>query len=109
LKVAKLRPQAEQDLIEAARYYQEAGSPALAERMFDAAIAALDPIQGRPALGSLRLGQICEIPGLRSWRITGFPMQWFYFERQKHLDVIRLLGDRQDILSILGVAGSEPI
>jgi len=44
---------------------------------------------------------LCEIPALRSWRIKGFPMQWFYFEGESHLDVVRLLGDRQDIAILL--------
>jgi len=69
--------------------------------MFDAAIAALQPIERMPSMGSPRLGVLCEIPGLRSWRVTGFPMQWLYFEGDEHLDVVRLLGDRQDIIGIL--------
>lgn len=28
-------------------------------------------------------------------------MQWFYFEAENHLDVVRLLGDRQDIATLL--------
>jgi toxin ParE1/3/4 len=28
-------------------------------------------------------------------------MQWSYFEASDHLDVVRLLGDRQDIAGIL--------
>jgi len=73
--------------------------------MFDAAIAALEPIERMPSMGSPRLGQLCDIPGLRSWRVAGFPMQWLYFEAPDHLDVVRLVGDlvgqRQDILAIL--------
>jgi toxin ParE1/3/4 len=56
-----------------------------------------------PAMASPRLGQLCELPGLRSWRVTGFAMQWLYFEFDGHLDVVRLLGDRQDIVAILSV------
>jgi toxin ParE1/3/4 len=101
LKPALLRPQAEADLIEATRHYAKEGSVGLAERMFDAAITALEPIRRMPPMGSPRLGQLCEIPGLRSWRVTGFPMQWLYFEAEAHVDVVRLLGDRQDIVAIL--------
>jgi toxin ParE1/3/4 len=101
LKRARLRPQAEADLLEATRHYTTEGSLELAERMFDAAIAALEPIERMPGMGSPRLGQLCEIPGLRSWRVTDFPMQWLYFEVEDHLDVVRLLGDRQDIITIL--------
>ena len=52
-------------------------------------------------MGSPRVGLLSEIPGLRSWRVTDFPMQWLYFEAEDHLDVVRLLGDRQDIAAIL--------
>lgn len=101
MKRAQLRPQAEDDLVEAARYYAEHGGGALAARMFDAALAALEPIQQMPAIGSPRIGRLCDVSGLRSWAIPGFPMHWFYFETNDHLDVVRLLGDAQDIISIL--------
>jgi toxin ParE1/3/4 len=101
LKPAHLRPLAEADLIEATRHYAAEGSIALAERMFDAALAALKPVERMQSMGSPRLGQLCEIPGLRSWRVADFPMQWLYFEAEDHLDVVRLLGDRQDIVAIL--------
>ena len=101
MKAARLRPLAEQDLVDAARHYAQQGGVALGERMFDAALAALKPIQRIPGLGSPRLGQLCDIAGLRSWRVTGFPLQWFYFEPDDFLDVVRLLGDRQDIAAIL--------
>ena len=96
MKPAKLRPLAEEDLVNAAAYYAQEG-----ERIFDTALAALRRIQRMPALGSPRMGQLCEIAGLRSWRVTGFPLQWLYFETEDHLNVVRLLGDRQDIAAIL--------
>lgn len=72
--------------------------------MFDAAIARLEPIEPMPAMGPPHLGQPCEIPGLRSWRVswrvTAFPMQWLYVEAHDHLDVVRLPGDRQDIVAM---------
>lgn len=105
MKRAHLRPQAEADLLEATRHYATEGSIELAKRMFDAAIAALEPIERMPGMGSPRLGQLCEIAGLRSWRVTDFPMQWLYFEADDHLDVVRLLGDRQDIIAILTAGG----
>jgi toxin ParE1/3/4 len=76
-------------------------SIALGERMFDAALAALQLIQRMLAIGSTRLGLLCDVPGLRSWRVKGSLMQWLYFEATDHLDVVRLLGDRQDIMAIL--------
>jgi len=40
------------------------------------------------------------IPGLRSWRVSSFPLNGFYFERDNYPDVMRLLGARQAILFI---------
>jgi len=82
----------------------EEGSAALAEKMFDAALDALSSFERRPRMGSPRLGQLCSIPGLRAWRVEGFAMMWLYFEAEDHLDVVRLLGERQDILAILRTA-----
>ena len=42
-----------------------------------------------------------DIPDLRTWRLSTFPLLWFYFEREDHVDVVRLLGERQDIGTIL--------
>ena len=86
----------------AARHYAEAGGPKLGERVFEEALAALEIPCRNPNIGSPRLGKLCKIPGLRSWRVEDFPMQWLYFVRPDHLDIVRLLGDRQDILAILG-------
>jgi toxin ParE1/3/4 len=69
--------------------------------MLDAVIAALTAIEHTPGIGSPRLGELCEILGLRSWGVTEFPLRWFYFEREDHLDIVRLLGERQDIVAIL--------
>lgn len=88
-------------MVQAARRYAQEGSAALGERMFDAALHALKPMERMPQIGSPRLGQLCEIPRLRSWRVDGFPVLWFYFEADDHIDVIRLLDDRQDIVAIL--------
>ncbi len=101
MKTARLRPLAEQDLTEAARYYAQTGGLALGERLFDAALAALKSVERMPAIGSPRLGLMCDIPGLRSWRVDGFPVLWLYFEADDYLDVVRLLGERQDIAALL--------
>lgn len=109
MKRARLRPQAETDLVSAAQYYAKEGGADLAERVFDAALKALDPIERMPAIGSSHFGHLCDIPGLRAWRVEGFPLQWFCFEASDHLGVVRLLGDRQDITGILDpVALAEP-
>jgi hypothetical protein len=64
--------------------------------------AALDQIELDPGIGSPTLGKRLGIPGLRTWRVGKFPLLWCYFERGDCLDVVRLLGERQDIAAILG-------
>jgi len=48
------------------------------------------------------VGKRLGVPGLRAWRVAKFPLLWFYLERSEHLDVVRLLGERQDVAAILG-------
>ena len=55
-----------------------------------------------PGSGSPQIGELCDVPGLRSRRVTGFPCGWFYFERVDHVDVVRLLAYAQDLATILG-------
>lgn len=101
MKPAVLRPQAEQDLIDITRWYAEQGGSKLAERAFDNARKAAALVERMPGLGSPAIGDAHGLPGLRHWGVEKFPMRWFYFERDEHLDVVRLLGDRQDIAAIL--------
>jgi toxin ParE1/3/4 len=99
--VARLRPLAEADLVERARYYSAEGGTDLGMRFFDAAVASLRAIEKMPNAGSPRAGEMCDIPGLRVRRIEGFPVGWFYFVRPDHADVVRLLSDAQDLPVIL--------
>ncbi len=102
MKVALLRPLAKEDRRAEVRYYREKAGPEVAIRLVTQTGLALEQIQTNPGIGSTRWGQLSEVAGLRAWRVTGFPLVWLYFEHPDHLDVIRLLGERQDILSILG-------
>lgn len=101
MKPAHLRPQALADRKDSARYYRQVASSRIAEDMVIAARKALNQIEQNPGMGSPLIGQQLDIPGLRSWRVSGFPLIWFYFEREDFLDVVRLLGERQDIMAIL--------
>ncbi|NCN98491.1 MAG: type II toxin-antitoxin system RelE/ParE family toxin [Rhodoferax sp.] len=101
MKPAIVRPQARADLRCEVLYYRKHAGKPVANQFVGAADDALQHLQNNPGTGSPRIGQILDIAGLRSWHITGFPLIWFYFEYVDHLDVVRLLGERQDILSIL--------
>lgn len=102
VKAAALRPLAEADLVERSHHDRTAGGADLAERFFDAAIAAVRAIESSPGLGSARVGEVTGLDGLRRIGIEGFPCGWLYLERPKHLDVIRLLADRQDLATAIG-------
>lgn len=107
MKPAALRPLAETDLIERSRYHRRAGGPQLAERFFDAAIAALRAIETSPRLGSPTVGELVGLDGLRRLGIEGFPCGWLYLERADLLDVIRLDADRQDLAAALGETAED--
>ena len=79
----------------------------LGGRFFDAAIASLDALGRMPGAGSPSVGELCDIPGLRYRRVTGFPHGWFYFIAADHIDVVRLLADAQDLPMILAETDRE--
>ncbi|MCB2071154.1 MAG: type II toxin-antitoxin system RelE/ParE family toxin [Ottowia sp.] len=102
MKPAVLRPQALRDQQGEVRYYRKEGGARLAVKVAKATNETLDQVELEPGMGSPRLGKLLGIPGLRTWRVGKFPLLWCYFEREDHLDVVRLLGERQDLIAILG-------
>lgn len=101
MKPARLRRVAKQDLCDAAVHCAGQGGLALGEDFLREAAAALSRIEAMPVPGSPRAGQLCGVEGLRAWPVKRVPLRWFYFERDSHLDVVRLLGGRQDIAAML--------
>ena len=108
MKPASIRPLAEHDLIERTQHYVTAGGRALGERFFDAAIAALHSVETSPGLGSPRVGELLDLPGLRRVGVDGFPCGWIYLERDDDLDVLRLLADRQDLADLVETEDAPP-
>ena len=102
MKPAVLRPQALLDQQGEVRYYRKQGGARLAVKLAKASNEALDQLELEPGMGSPTLGKLLGIPGLRTWRVAKFPLLWCCFERKDHLDVVRLLGERQDIATLLG-------
>ena len=102
MKPAVLRPQALRDQQGEVRYYRKEGGTRVAVKLANATYAALNQIELNPGPGSPTLGKLLGIPGLRTWRVSRVPLLWCYFERGDHLDVVRLLGERQDIAAMLG-------
>jgi toxin ParE1/3/4 len=104
---AWLRPLAEADLVERSRYYAAHADDVVAERFFDSAMAALRAIERMRGTGSPRIGELCNVPGLRVRRIEGFRCGWFYFVRGDHLDVARILADDQDLAAFLAESSDD--
>ena len=102
MTTARLRPLAEADLVERTRHYRHEGGDELAERFFAQAVVSLRSIERNPGIGSPRLAELCDAPGLRAVRVAGFPSLWLYLVRADHLDVVRLLSEAQDLPSLLG-------
>ena len=96
MKPALLRPQAQRDRQSEIRHYRKEAGSKVAVKLVNSTNAALDRIEAEPGIGSPVLGKILGIPGIRTWRVTKFPLLWFYFERNDHLDIVRLLCERQD-------------
>ncbi len=102
MKPARTRPLAEHDLVERTRYYAAVEGARLADRFFTAAIEAVRSVEDMPGIGSPLVGDRIGISELRRVGVEGFPCGWFYFERADHLDVVRLLADKQDLDDLLG-------
>lgn len=102
MKPARTRPLAEHDLVERTRHYVDAEGADLAKRFFTAAIEAVRSVEEMPSIGSSLVGERIGMPGLRRVGVEGFPCGWFYVERSDHLDVVRLLADKQDLDDLLG-------
>jgi toxin ParE1/3/4 len=77
----------------------------LADDAEQAALGFIDELEkayvhiGRhPATGSPRYAHALNLPGLRSWPLTGYPHLVFCLERTDHIDVWRVLHRQREIL-----------
>lgn len=100
MKPVVLRPQNREDRRHEVRHYRQEAGAQVAAKLVDALRKALLVLQGQPGIGSPTLGQAIGISGMRTWRVDGFPLNFWYFERATHVDVARLVGQRQDALLI---------
>ena len=106
-KPLRLREPAERDLLSAFEHYVK-DAPQVASHFIDAFEQARSCLERRPAIGSPRYAEPLQMPGLRSWALTGFPYLLFYVERAEYLEGIRLLHQRADIPAWLQDEGSAP-
>lgn len=95
MKPARLRPQARQDRRAEVLYYRHEAGARAAAKLIKALAKALAELERNPGIGSPTLGKQIGIDALRIWRLDGFPLGFWYFERVDHLDIARLVGQRQ--------------
>lgn len=100
MKRCRLRPQAREDRRDEVRYYRREAGPTAALKLVAEMEQALRQLEGHPAIGSPGIGQLLGIGGLRSWQVKGFPLAFWYLERDDHIDIVRLVGLRQDAWGI---------
>jgi toxin ParE1/3/4 len=71
----------------------------------DAGTLAIARLQFHPGLGSPLPRHELGIANLRTWRVRGFPLVYVYIQRPDSIEVVRLLGERQDIGAIVSELG----
>ena len=91
------RALANRDVDDAVRHYLQEGAPDAALGFIDALEQAWDRIGRHPGIGSQRHAHELNLPGLRSWPLTGFPYLVFYVELSDRVDVWRVLHAARDV------------
>lgn len=100
MKPVRLRPRARQDRRDEVRYYRDEAGPRVAAGLVKALQRALDTLAENPGIGSPVPGREIGIDGMRTWPVDAFPLTFWYFEREAYVDVVRVVGQRQDALRI---------
>jgi toxin ParE1/3/4 len=88
---------AERDVDEIADHYSVEAGEDVAHAFAEALQAAYRAIGERPRTGSPRFSQEYDLPGLRSRRLGRFPYFVFYVERDRYIDVWRVIHAQRDI------------
>ena len=91
------REQANRDLDEIIAYYLGESAAQAALGFIDALEHAYAHIGRHPGTGSPRDAHELNLPGLRTWSLTGYPYWVFYAERSDHVDIWRVRHEQRDI------------
>ncbi len=91
------REQANRDIDEAIAYFLKEGAESAALSFIDELEGAYIHISRHPDTGSARYAHELNLPGLRFWQLTRFPLLVFYFEQSDCIDVWRVLHGQRDI------------
>ena len=86
-----------QDVDDAVAYLLQQQATDAALNLIDSLEAAFTYISKNAATNSTRYAHALDLPGLRTWPLTGYPYLIFYVEQDAHIDVWRLLHMSRDI------------
>ena len=100
MKPAVLTPGARADQRSEVKYYRQHAGVAVTAKLTKAMAGALKALEMNPAIGSLVMGQTLGFTGMRTWRLDGFPLSYWYFEEDDRLRIARLVGQRQDASAV---------
>jgi toxin ParE1/3/4 len=101
------RAAARADVDNAIDHYLAEAGPEVALGFIDALERAYAAIGELPGIGSPRWAHELNLPGLRSWRIQGYPWLVFYVEGEANIDVWRVLHAKLDIPAWMEGEGPE--
>ena len=91
------RERANRDAEEAVDYYLSQGSTKAALAFVDALEQAYAHLGRHSLSGSPRYAHELNLPDLRAWPVKGYPWLVFYVERERYVEVWRVLHAERDI------------
>ncbi len=91
------REQANRDAEEAVVYYLGQGSTKAALAFVNALENAYAHLGRHPLSGSPRYAHELNLPDLRAWPVKGYPWLVFYVDRERYIEVWRVLHAERDI------------
>jgi toxin ParE1/3/4 len=86
-----------QDVDDAVVYLLQQQATEATLNLIDSLEVAYTHISKNAATGSTRYAHALDLPGLRTWPLTGHPYLIFYVEQDAHIDVWRVLHMSRDI------------
>jgi toxin ParE1/3/4 len=97
LKPVVTRRAADEDLDLAFGYYLREAGPEIAEAFINEFDRSTSHLSRFPLSGSLRFEHALSIPELRHWPLRRFPYVIFYFDKERSVEIWRVLHGRADM------------
>ncbi len=87
---------ADEDIIDAIDFYNDALAYQASTRFLDSIEKALRFILAFPKAGSNRLGEMVGLRQFKTWPLTKFPFLVVYFVDNQEIDFVRLIHQKRD-------------